>query len=177
MKTLLINFSYEALSFLTFRRLIRMLIKGKVEIVAAWSHSLDLGYTTIKYPAIVRMKYYVRRNRTGTRFNRRALFKRDMYQCQYCGKALTTKEITIDHVHPRKYGGKSSWENCVSCCQPCNAKKGDRTPEEVGMVLLNKPIMPGKNWLATEYILMEEKHAAWSDYFNDVEFIANHLKR
>lgn len=47
--------------------------------------------------------------------------------------------LTLDHVIPRSRGGKSSWENLVACCRRCNHSKGDRTPEEAGMVLNRQP--------------------------------------
>lgn len=66
--------------------------------------------------------------------------KRDNHTCQYCG---TTKgPMTVDHINPRSRGGENSWENCVTCCEPCNHKKGNRTPKEAGMTLQSVPTKP-----------------------------------
>ena len=43
---------------------------------------------------------------------------------------------------PRSQGGKTSWENVVCSCVPCNLRKGGRTPEQAGMALLKKPVRP-----------------------------------
>jgi 5-methylcytosine-specific restriction endonuclease McrA len=43
--------------------------------------------------------------------------------------------LPIDHVIPRSKGGKHSWDNVVIACEPCNSRKGDRTPLEAAMVL------------------------------------------
>ena len=48
------------------------------------------------------------------------IYKRDGNKCQYCG---STKELSIDHVHPRSKGGRDTWENLVTACTKCNIKK------------------------------------------------------
>ena len=54
----------------------------------------------------------------------------------------TADKLTIDHVIPRSRGGKNDWLNLVTACKKCNQKKGNKTPEEAGMPLLKKPIVP-----------------------------------
>ncbi|NJL11275.1 MAG: HNH endonuclease [Calothrix sp. SM1_7_51] len=71
--------------------------------------------------------------------NRREVLRRDHYSCQYCG---STKHLTLDHVLPRSRGGQHTWDNVVIACERCNSKKGDKTPQEVGMNLRSKPKAP-----------------------------------
>jgi 5-methylcytosine-specific restriction endonuclease McrA len=71
--------------------------------------------------------------------SRREILRRDQYQCQYCG---SKKHLTIDHIIPRCKGGKHSWENVVIACSACNSRKGDKTPEQVGMKLKSQPKAP-----------------------------------
>jgi hypothetical protein len=59
------------------------------------------------------------------------VFKRDNHRCQYCNGRGTT----LDHVIPRCQGGQSVYMNLVAACQPCNTRKGGRTPEQAGMPL------------------------------------------
>jgi 5-methylcytosine-specific restriction endonuclease McrA len=73
---------------------------------------------------------------------RENIFKRDNYSCQYCGKRLTYKSGTIDHIIPQSKGGKHSWDNVVVACWPCNNKKDSKTLSEAGMFLLRKPYSP-----------------------------------
>ena len=47
------------------------------------------------------------------------------YICAYCGKALTEKNKTIDHITPQCANGKGYANNIVVCCGNCNAKKGN----------------------------------------------------
>jgi len=75
-------------------------------------------------------------------FSRKLIEVRDRGRCQYCGKKLSGKDKTIDHIIPKSRGGQNKWENVVLCCKKCNKKKGNKTPEEVGMKLLKEPKKP-----------------------------------
>jgi 5-methylcytosine-specific restriction endonuclease McrA len=90
---------------------------------------------------VIRLLHYVRVPRAIQRkISRKALFARDGWRCVYCG--TTNGRLTLDHVVPRSKGGESVWENVVTACAPCNLRKGDRTLEQVGMVLHTKPRPP-----------------------------------
>lgn len=92
-------------------------------------------------PSVIRLKKYVYRpHRLEVSFNRKNVFKRDDYACQYCG--TKSAELTIDHVLPKSRGGKTEWSNVVCCCSKCNSKKRDRTPKEANMFLQKKPSKP-----------------------------------
>ncbi len=45
----------------------------------------------------------------------------------YCGDHVERKDSTLDHVHPVSKGGKTTWENTVTACAPCNAGKADKS--------------------------------------------------
>lgn len=78
---------------------------------------------TMPVPSIVMIKKYVK-NKSRVSFNRKNLFMRDNYTCQYCGEHFDTKDLTIDHVVPKSLGGTISWSNAVTCCKTCNYVKG-----------------------------------------------------
>ena len=40
--------------------------------------------------------------------------------CVYCGETYELHELTLDHVHPRTYGGEDITSNLVPCCKKCN---------------------------------------------------------
>ena len=50
--------------------------------------------------------------------------------------------LTFDHVVPRKNGGKTTWENIVTCCRECNSRKGCKTSSEAHMFPLREPHIP-----------------------------------
>ena len=166
-KTLLLNASYEVLSFVTERKAFKLLFKDKVEVISAWDDSIAWGDKRIKHPATVRLKTHVRRNFFNSNFSRKALVKRDKSTCQYCGRKLTASQITIDHELPRAQGGITSFTNCVVCCQLCNNKKADKTPEQANMVLLKRPTHP--SFSAHHYVAdpQEHWHPDWDDFLGN----------
>jgi hypothetical protein len=72
------------------------------------------------------------------------LFKRDRYQCAYCGGVHQpgSRSLTREHIYPSARGGLDTWINLISACRLCNARKKCRSPEEAGMPLLFAPYVP-----------------------------------
>lgn len=55
--------------------------------------------------------------------------KRQGGLCSLCHKVM--KIPSLDHTIPVSRGGEDHWENTSAACSPCNARKGDRLPEEI----------------------------------------------
>jgi 5-methylcytosine-specific restriction endonuclease McrA len=112
-------------------------------------------------PVVIRLVAYVRipRDTHRRKITRRAVFARDNWTCQYCG---ARSNLTVDHVIPRSKGGGSGWDNIVASCAPCNRRKGDALPRQVGMHLLKPPRMPS----ATVFIHVASPTIpiAWQQY-------------
>lgn len=51
-------------------------------------------------------------------------------KCHYCGKVVTHRNITMDHLVPLARGGKSTKDNLVPSCKNCNNKKKNMMPLE-----------------------------------------------
>lgn len=165
-KTLLLNAGYEALSFISEKRVIKLLFKEKAEIVSCWDHDLPWGNNILKYPSILKLKNYIRRKNIEISFSRAAVMKRDNYCCQYCGKKLLSNQITIDHVVPKALGGKTGFTNCVVCCKPCNIKKAAKTLTQAGMTLLKKPIYPSFSPIFDFVDNRDHWHSDWNGFIN-----------
>ena len=43
--------------------------------------------------------------------------------CAYCGKELEYKDMQIDHMYPKAYGGNSEMINLMPSCRRCNHYK------------------------------------------------------
>ena len=99
----------------------------------------------MKAPRIVRLTRFDKMPMQTVRFNRRNVFARDEFTCQYCGKEEAGNKLSLDHVIPRSHGGPTNWENIVACCLRCNSRKGGRTPKQARMKLLNHPAKPRVN--------------------------------
>jgi hypothetical protein len=157
-KTLLLNSTYEVLSFVSDRKVFKFLALDKVEVISSWDEDIKFGKDIIKYPSVLRLKNFVKIKFRKNVFSRKAVIKRDQYCCQYCGETLTNVNLTIDHIIPKSRGGATSFANCVVCCQYCNNKKSNLTPEEAGMKLL-------QNNLAS--ILMRVYLVSSGDYWHE----------
>ena len=121
--------SYFPLSLWPWQDAIKAAYLDRVSIVAEYDTVARSPSTEINIPSVVVLKDYVRpaRSVAFTRFN---LFLRDEFRCQYCG---ARGDMTFDHVVPRCRGGRTTWENVVAACGPCNLRKGSRTLKAAGM--------------------------------------------
>jgi 5-methylcytosine-specific restriction endonuclease McrA len=118
-----------------------LLLKEKAEVIEHAGWELRSASRTISRPVVIRLITYVRvpRDTHRRKITRRAVFARDGWTCQYCG---SRSNLTVDQVVPKSKGGTSSWENIVASCAPCNRRKGDALPRQVGMRLLRPPRSP-----------------------------------
>jgi len=139
---LVLNATYEPINVCTVRRAVVLLLKEKAEVLERASWELRGEHTSVPRPVVIRLRAYVRvpRDTHRRKITRRAVFARDGWACQYCG---TRGSLTVDHVVPRSKGGPSSWDNIVASCAPCNRRKADLMPRQVGMSLRRPPRTPG----------------------------------
>lgn len=161
---LVLNSNYEPLDVCKVKRAISLIIQKKAETIETNSGVIKSASMEIEVPSVIRLLYYVKRPKLELKLSRKGIFLRDNYTCQYCGKK--GGELTIDHVIPKRLGGKSVWENLVTACKECNHKKGDKTLEEANMKLLREP-KPPKNvhyFRLTRY-LDYDKNEGWKKYF------------
>ena len=145
---LALNASFEPLTMVPLRRALRLVIDGKAEIVEADADRVVRSERlTFPRPAVIRLKAFIHVPR---RFRRQVtntfLFARDHYTCQYCGRTsaeLKPREsLTRDHLIPISRGGTNDWTNVVTACSPCNTRKANLLPQEVGMHPLHHPVEP-----------------------------------
>jgi len=167
---LVLNSLYQAVQVTGVRRAFRLFYAGRARAVAPdfasydfdnWCdlppRALDSVIHTptrkIRIPKVIQLVQYDRLPSREIRFTRRNIFYRDKNRCQYCGHIFVQRELNLDHVVPMSRGGKSSWDNVVCACIPCNTKKGSRTPFEAGMRLIRRPKKPAghpmlrANWI------------------------------
>ena len=88
----------------------------------------------------------------------RRVMKRDHHTCQYEG--CHNKATTVDHVIPLCQGGKTTWQNLVAACLPCNQSKGGRTPDQAGMSLKRVPRGPRAHLFERFEAILKEASAA-----------------
>jgi 5-methylcytosine-specific restriction endonuclease McrA len=145
---LALNASFEPLTMVPMRRALRLVIDGKAEIVESDAERVVRSERlALPRPVVIRLTRFVHVPR---RFRRQVtntfLFARDRYRCQYCGRStadLKPREaLTRDHLIPLSRGGTNDWSNVVTACGPCNTRKANRLPEEIGMHPIVSPVEP-----------------------------------
>lgn len=158
---LVLNANYEPLNICNTPRAIGLLLVGKAVIVQNGRGLIHTAMYTYERPSVIRLQYMVNRPHPHVRLNKREVMRRDEYRCQYCGRY--SAHLTVDHVVPRRKGGKFSWENLVSACPQCNRRKGDRTPQEAGMHLHTFPVRPPATAMYLYGRYLEQNHE-WAPY-------------
>lgn len=138
-KVLVLNSDFTPLNVTTLRRGFILVQKGRAEVLKKGDDIVTTIGNFVR-PVIIRLLNFVRFRPHNLSVSRKRIFKRDNYECGYCG---SKKNLTIDHVQPKSRGGLNTWNNLITCCSRCNSIKGDKTPDEANMKLRFKPTVPG----------------------------------
>jgi 5-methylcytosine-specific restriction endonuclease McrA len=164
---LFLDADWQPLRIEPWTRAITDLFLGKVEVIK-YSRDRTIKCVTreLPMPAVVRVLRRFRRDRQAIRFSRVNIYTRDGFACQYCGDRMDTEDLTFDHVLPRSAGGRTTWENILACCVPCNHAKANRTPEQARMRLRRHPSKP--RYLPVVTVHMDRRHVPeeWRPYWN-----------
>ena len=131
-KVLVLNQSYQPLMVIGAKRAICLLLSEKSECIQNYSEVIRAQSFSIKLPSVIRVNKYIRFFRSEVVLNRTNILKRDNNTCQYCSKKVNS--MTIDHIIPKKKGGKDTWENLVAACSKCNTKKGDSLLDKINKI-------------------------------------------
>ncbi|HTQ13323.1 MAG TPA: HNH endonuclease [Rhizomicrobium sp.] len=154
--------SYFPLSLWSWQDAIKAVFLERVNILAEYERTVRSPSFEMKLPSVVSLKSYVKpaRNPAFTRFN---VFLRDRFECQYCG---ADDDLTFDHLIPRSRGGRTTWENVVTACAPCNLLKGGRLSHHCGMYPSTPPHRPSVTELRNHGRLFPPNylHESWADY-------------
>lgn len=154
--------SWLPLSIISWEESIKYMVLDKATVLDWYDdwvvHSANWE---TRVPAVMILKEYEKR-KTGVRYSKHNVFLRDGYVCQYCGDSVTRSSATLDHVLPVSHGGKTTFENTVTACGPCNANKGN----DKKIVPKSKPFKP------TYFQLVEKRkkqkwdlpHPGWANY-------------
>lgn len=158
---LVLNQNYEPLSVCSVKRAIILIFLGKAEIIEKYDgYMIRAVSLSIPVPSVVRLGFYIHVPNKRILLSRKNIIKRDGRRCQYCGE--NQGAMTVDHIIPRIYGGKDTWENLVCACIACNNNKGDRTLEQAGMHLLRSPRRPTHITFIQQFIGISDQR--WRQY-------------
>lgn len=170
MSTLVLNadglpVSYLPLSTIGWQEAIKYMVLEKARVLA-WHDDWIVRSASWEtpVPSVIMLTEYMKSKHT-VRFSRANVYLRDEGTCQYCAKPVDKKESTLDHVHPVSRGGKTTWDNTVTACAPCNSNKSDKTK---GWKPLRAPYKPDY------YELVNKRkkepfhlaHPSWAEFMN-----------
>ncbi len=140
MSVLVLNYDYQPIHITSWRRAFVLVYLKKAELVETRAdRKLVTPSSEYPWPSIIRLLRHVPAPYRNVPLTKENIFRRDGYRCMYCG---SSRNLTIDHVIPRSQGGGDTWENLVTACEPCNRRKGSRTPQQAGMQFLQPPRRP-----------------------------------
>ncbi len=119
----------------------------------------------IRLPRVILLSFFDKLPCKELKLTRNNGVERDKNQCQYCSKVFPREELNLDHVIPRHYGGKTTWENIVCSCIKCNSRKANKLPHEAHMRLIRKPVKP--KWRPVISLVLNTQHREmWKDFLD-----------
>ena len=161
-RVLVLNLDHSPVAVVSPQKAIVLLLLQKANCLSVYEFlQIRTVSRSFDYPAVICLNHYISIPYRRVLLNRVNLFRRDRGECQYCG---SKKQLTIDHVVPRSKGGKSSWTNLTTACHRCNVLKGDKSPEESGMVLQTQPFKPSLAYFLAEYA--EKQAEEWLPFLS-----------
>ncbi|OIW19607.1 hypothetical protein TanjilG_18417 [Lupinus angustifolius] len=139
---LVLDISYRPVNVVDWKRAICLEFMEKADVLEYYTKTVNSPSGSFYIPAVLRVPHLlqvVKRRIVKSNLSRKNILFRDNYTCQYCS---LRENLTIDHVVPIALGGAWEWENLVTACAKCNAKKGQKTLEEAKMKLIKVPKAP-----------------------------------
>jgi 5-methylcytosine-specific restriction endonuclease McrA len=133
--------------------------------IRPWDEVVHSPKLTIRVPTVVIAKNFHKmptKDWKGKPSND-AISIRDGRRCQYTGKILDRKDMTVDHVLPRSRGGRDTWENLVLTSKELNSKKGNSLNHEIGLKLIKQPKKPGP--VPISQLIQDIRHPDWQWFF------------
>ncbi len=163
-RTLLLTSWFFPHKVIRWQDAVTMLYLDKADGIVDYGEEIRSPSVTMKVPAVIRLRRNFGKVKRGVKFSRVNVFSRDGFRCQYCSRKGPMSKLTFDHVVPRSCGGRTEWTNIVTACQPCNAQKGGRTPDESGMFPINAPRQPKSLPLIGPLIDIARAPREWHDF-------------
>jgi len=115
-KVLLLNGNGDVLNFIPWTRAISLVLKGKVTVYEEFEDEVRSQHRSFRIPAVIGLLRMVPFKYSGkVSLSKQNLLIRDRHECQYCGRALSVHNATVDHIVPVSRGGRRVWKNVVAC--------------------------------------------------------------
>ena len=157
--TLKLDAAWRPIEIIPAEKGFSMVYTGRAQSVENYTHGPCARFL---FPSVIVLKNYIQKRRVTMSPTRKNIYWRDKYVCQYCSGKFKYKQLSLDHVIPKSRGGGRGWLNLVTCCHTCNQKKGNKTPSEASMRLINIPYVPNANII--EFYHHIDVPAIWKNF-------------
>lgn len=87
-----------------------------------------------------------------------AVFERDNFKCQYCGRSAPEVVLEIDHILPVSESGKNDLSNLLTICTECNLGKSDLYSKSIEKHIVRREIQETDNEFKFIITLCEEEY-------------------
>jgi len=164
---LFLDYTMMPLRIESWQRAICDLFLKKIEVIEYSEDKTIKGvHEEHLMPSVVRVLRKFDRRKIRVKFSRLNIYARDAFVCQYCAQRFPTELLTFDHVVPKSKGGKTTWDNIVTCCIPCNKGKADRTLAQAGLRLRRRPRKPDFLPHVSEMMARKNRPPEWQGYWS-----------
>lgn len=105
------------------------------------------------------------------------VFKRDSFQCQYCGESAPKVTLELDHIEPVSKGGSNDITNLVTSCFDCNRGKSDRQLNDDSVISKQHEQLAELNERKQQLeMMMEWRKELMNLQYDTVRSIADHFE-
>ena len=84
--------------------------------------------------------------------NAKFIYRKYKGKCALCGKKITYKELTLDHIKPIFVGGADELENIQASCYACNQFKSNIRPEDFEQKIIDIFLYQMKQKCANDWV-------------------------
>ena len=169
MLSLVVDNQCQPLQVLPWQRAFCLTLTERATTLVHYDETVHTVTRSYPVPSVVQMTRSMPSGIHYARFTRENVLTRDRNTCQYCHERKPVADLTFDHVLPKAQGGKTSWTNIATACVSCNHRKRNRTPEEAGMVLRQKPIRPKWSMIVgMRGFACPDPHPTWTDFLGSI---------
>lgn len=171
LRTLVLNPFMQPHRIAGWQEAICLLVTEKIDVLEEYEATVSSPSVTIQMPAVVRLRRDISMFKKGVKFSRINVLTRDGFRCCYCGAKKADHELNYDHVVPRSQGGKKVWENIVTSCYRCNARKGNRSPAQAGLKMHFQPHRPKTLHMRPLLVNVATVPDCWRPYLEGLDSI------
>ena len=156
--------NYFPLSLWSWQDAVKAVCLDRVTIVSEYDYSINSPSMEMKLPSVIALKEYVPQVRNPALPLQRVSSRQ--VHLPVLWHRPCRRRSDIRSCRAAFQGGRTTWQNVVAACSPCNLRKANKLPAQCGMTPLSKPVAPNI-WQLQENgrgFPPNYLHESWRDY-------------